>query len=140
MSILLVKFSNKKEILKRLAEGLNSITNKKMKVQKESLIMELETFDDFRKLVLNKLDVIAAIYNLRPKSIYDLAKKIGYEQPKIQKDCTDLYNLGVIDIVEEKSNGRTVKRPIVEFDKIVFEGSEMVIYLNEETKKTKKVA
>ena len=74
---------------------------------------------DFNKFVKN-ISVLMAILNSNPHSIYQLAKIVDRDLANIKKIVAFFEEIGAIHIKEEKVSGRTVKRPVVDYDRVEF--------------------
>lgn len=74
---------------------------------------------DFNKFLKN-ISILMLIQSLKPKSIYELAKMAGIDQSNLNKIILFFEEIGALKIKVRKVNGRTVKTPIVEYDKIEF--------------------
>jgi len=81
--------------------------------------ISFETKKDFNKFVKN-MYILMAILNYKPHSIYQLAKIIDRDLSNIKKVVAFFEDVGAIKIKEEKVSGRTVKRPVVDYDKVEF--------------------
>jgi len=74
---------------------------------------------DFQKFIRN-IDVLMAILNLKPHSIYELAKLLDRDQSNINKVILFFESFGVVRIQATKIDNRMLKRPIVDYQKIEF--------------------
>jgi len=74
-------------------------------------------FDRFAK----NLGILAAILNHKPKSIYELAKILDMDVSNLNKLITFFEGVGAITIKTSQESGRSVKRPVVEYDQIEFD-------------------
>ena len=75
---------------------------------------------DFNKFIKN-LDIVMAILNLKPKSIYELAKLLKRDQSNVNKVILFFESYGVVKIKKVKVNNKILKRPIVGYQKIEFD-------------------
>ena len=75
---------------------------------------------DFEKFVKN-IDILISIQNLKPSSIYELAKMLGKNQSNLNKLISFFEFYGIVKIQEETINNRKVKRPIVDYKRIEFD-------------------
>jgi len=72
-----------------------------------------------RQLLSNeKARVLHAIKHSKPKSIYDLAKKLGRNFKSVNDDLKLLERFGFIDFIEEKTKNRICHRPEIVVDTI----------------------
>ncbi len=74
---------------------------------------------DFAKFIRN-IDILMTIKSLNPNSVYELAKILGKDQSNINKIITFFEMWGIVKIKKSKLNNRTVKKPIVNYQKIEF--------------------
>ena len=81
--------------------------------------ISFETKKDFNRFVKN-MYILMAILNHKPHSIYQLAKIIDRDLSNIKKVVTFFEEVGAVKIKEEKVSGRTVKKPVVDYDKVEF--------------------
>ncbi|MBT4792209.1 MAG: hypothetical protein HON90_11610 [Halobacteriovoraceae bacterium] len=82
--------------------------------------ISFEKKKDFERFVKN-LSLLMAILNHKPHSIYQLAKLADKDLSNTKKIVTFFEDIGAISIVEEKIGGRTVKKPVVDYDKVEFD-------------------
>ena len=61
------------------------------------------------------------IQSLIPTSIYEPAKLLGKDQSNINKTIASFQAYGIVKVKESKKNNRTVKNPIVDYQKIEFD-------------------
>ena len=64
--------------------------------------------------------LLMAILNFKPHSIYQLAKITEKDLANVKKVVAFFEDVGAVKIKEEKVNGRSVKKPIVEYDRVEF--------------------
>lgn len=74
---------------------------------------------DFDRFVLN-LSVLKYILLFKPKSVYELAKITQMDVSNLNKVILFLEEVGALRVETTKVSGRTVKRPVVEYDTIQF--------------------
>jgi predicted transcriptional regulator len=67
-----------------------------------------------------KYILLAAIKNLKPSSIYKLAKLVGRDFANVKKDCETLEAAGFI-VLEENDDNRGTKTPKLSFDYVAIE-------------------
>ncbi len=73
-----------------------------------------------RQLLSNeKARILDAIKNENPKSIYELAKKLGRSFKSVNDDLKLLERFGFIELTEEKTKLRVRHRPEVVVDNIL---------------------
>jgi len=72
-----------------------------------------------RQLLSNeKARILHVIKNQKPRSIYELSKKLGRGFKSVNDDIKLLKRLGFIELVEEKTKNRTRFRPKIILDTI----------------------
>ncbi|MCK5609184.1 hypothetical protein KAR91_45340 [Candidatus Pacearchaeota archaeon] len=69
-------------------------------------------------LTKEKSRMLHAIKVERPKSIYDLAKKLGRGFKSVNDDVKLLHRFGFVDLVKETDNNRVRYRPEIVVDTI----------------------
>ncbi len=73
-----------------------------------------------RQILSNeKARILHVIKNEKPKSIYNLAKKLGRSFKAVNDDVKLLERFGFIELLEEKTKERIRHRPVIVVDKIV---------------------
>ena len=73
----------------------------------------------FERFVRN-ISVLISIQQMKPKSVYELAKMLDKDQSSLNKLIIFFEDIGVIKIQESTVRGRAVKTPKVEYDTIEF--------------------
>jgi predicted transcriptional regulator len=94
---------------------------KKARIEKQTPHYEI-SFDnrkDFDRFVRN-IHILSNIITFKPKSVYELAKLSGVDVSNLNKIILFFEEIGAIHIREEKVKGRTVRTPIVDYDRIEF--------------------
>ena len=72
-----------------------------------------------RQLLSNeKARILHTIKTQKPKSIYDLAKKLNRGFKSVNDDLKLLERFGFIELIEEKTKGRTRHKPEIIVDTI----------------------
>lgn len=70
-----------------------------------------------RQLLNNeKARILHVIKQEKPKSIYELAKKLGRGFKTVKDDLNLLERFGFIDFIEEKTKERKRLRPVISVD------------------------
>ena len=75
---------------------------------------------DFNKFVKN-MTILLWIRQLKPKSVYDLARLLEKDPSNVAKLVQFFEEYGVIKLKSSKKGKATVKIPIVEYEKIEFD-------------------
>ena len=74
---------------------------------------------DFNRFVRN-IPILSAIIVYKPHSIYELAKLTKLDVSNLNKTIQFFEEIGVIKVKTKEVEGRTVKRPHVEYDEVTF--------------------
>ncbi len=74
---------------------------------------------DFNKFVRN-IPVLSAIIVFKPRSVYELAKLTNTDVSNLNKVIQFFEEIGVIKVKTSKVDGRTVKKPHVEYEEVTF--------------------
>jgi predicted transcriptional regulator len=111
--------------LKSPSNSLESFKNalkasRKTKTSSTHYEIAFENKKDFARFIKN-IDVLMTIKSLKPTSIYELAKLIGKDQSNINKTISFFEAYGIIRVEESQKDNRTVKKPVVDYQKIEFD-------------------
>lgn len=83
------------------------------------------SFEAFRNFfTTHKLELLSAIANWGPSSIYELAKLVGRDLASVQRECKVLEGTGFIKFVDAKHGNRRSKQP-----KLSFNYSRIVVFV-----------
>ncbi len=105
-----------REITIRESKGVFSLLKKSGVSKKE---YDFEGISALRQLLSNeKARILHAIKQQKPRSIYDLAKKLDRGFKSVNDDVKLLERFGFIDLIEEKTKNRTRLRPEIIVDTI----------------------
>lgn len=118
MKKLIISMKSNKDIFSDFKKVAKKIKSKKSKKSGHYEI-SFESDKDFNHFVKN-ISILKTILNLKPHSVYQLAKLEKRDLSNIKKIVIFFEELGAIQIREEVVSGRKVKRPIVNYDKIEF--------------------
>lgn len=92
------------------------------KAQDEKDVMYFNDLNSmYRFLTPVRAEILGVIKNQNPSSIYDLALKLGKDQGYISKEVKLLKELGIIELISEKHDGRERLVPVLKFDRVVFD-------------------
>lgn len=101
-----------REITLTESQGAFSIL-KKFGVSKEEEI-DFSGISSLRQLLSNeKARILHTIKYEKPKSIYELAKKLDRSFKSISEDVKLLERFGFVELVEEKTKNRKRHRPVI---------------------------
>ena len=111
--------------IKTTSEALDEVKSrlkKSKKTKKTTPHYEISFTDmkQFKKFISN-IDILTSIQALKPKSIYELATILNKDVGNINRLISFFEDIGVITVIENKVNGRNVKTPVVDYEKIEFD-------------------
>ncbi len=118
MKKLVVSLKSSSEALNDFKKALKSARKKKKNLEHYEIAFDNKK--DFSKFLKN-IDVLMTIQALKPNSIYELAKIMQKDQSNINKIISFFESYGIVKIKESKLNNRTIKTPIVSYNKIEFD-------------------
>lgn len=118
MKTLVVSIKHSGEILKDFEKALKKARLGKLK--KNHFEISFDNRKDFEKFLKN-ISILSTIIVLKPKSVYELAKIRGMDVSNLNKVILFFEEVGALKIKTSKVNGRSVKQPIVEYQKIEFD-------------------
>ena len=118
MKKLIVSLKSPTESLEDFKKALSSA--RKGKLQGDHYQIAFDNKKDFSKFIKN-IDLLMTIQSLKPSSVYELAKILGKDQSNINKTISFFESDGIVKIKESKRNNRTVKKPVVDYQKIEFD-------------------
>lgn len=101
--------------------------------------LNFDSFESFKRFMSqNKLQILMAISQLKPESIYQLEKRLNRKYPHVLKDCRQLESFGFIELVEsEGAKKQLCPKLIFDFDIIKVNSSlEEVFSISERSKRT----
>ncbi len=102
----------------KLAKGMN-------KRAENTLIFDsVKTFNNV--MSVNKIQILRAISQLRPESIYQLATILAREPQHVLKDCRQLESYKFIKL-EKTNSGRNSIRPVLIYDYDVIKTDSPII-------------
>jgi predicted transcriptional regulator len=95
------------------------------KRQRETLVFDsVKTFNTL--ITVNKIQILRAISQLKPESVYQLALLLGREAQHVLKDCRQLESLKFIKL-ERTNSGRNALKPLLTFDYDVIKAESPII-------------
>jgi predicted transcriptional regulator len=89
-------------------------------IQKKNEIIFLNFESAFKVFSKNKMQILQAIAQEKPRSIYELAKFLEKDFKSVHTDVKYLVGVGLIEL-KESNDARSALRPIVKFSGIEFE-------------------
>ena len=106
-----------REITIEESKGAFSIFKKSKTTKKD---YDFEGISALRQLLSNeKARILHVIKNQNPKSIYELAKKLGRGFKSVNDDIKLLERFGFIELTEEKTKNRIRHKPEIVVDTII---------------------
>lgn len=93
---------------------------RKGQLKEDHFELSFDNKKDFDRFVKN-IGILSAILVHKPKSVYELANIIKMDISNLNKIIIFFEDLGAIKIKTETISGRTVKKPVVEYDHIEFD-------------------
>ena len=103
-----------REITTRESKGAFSILKKPGSSKKD---YDFEGLSALRQLLSNeKARILNTIKTKKPRSIYDLAKKLGRGFKSVNDDVKLLERFGFIELISEKTKNRTRHKPVIVVD------------------------
>lgn len=118
MKTLTVSIKSSHEVLQNFSRAFKAISQKKMKGTHYEI--SFDNKKDFDRFVKN-IGILSLISKLKPNSVYELAKLADMDVSNLNKIILFFEEAGVIKVIRTKVAGRTVAKPVVEYDKIEFD-------------------
>jgi predicted transcriptional regulator len=117
MRKLIVSVKTAGEALDDFVRVCRSVQERKVRgTHRELAFDDRKSFDRF----VSNLLILSQIAALKPKSVYELAKATGTDISNLNKVIIFLAEVGVIRVRKSLANGRLIKTPIVDYDRIEF--------------------
>jgi predicted transcriptional regulator len=117
MKQLVISVKSSGEVLKDFKKALKRAGRKQIKEPHYEISFDNQK--DFERFVKN-IPILSAIIEFKPKSVYELAKMTDTDVSNLNKIILFLEEMGAIRLKDATINGRSVKTPIVEYEKIEF--------------------
>ncbi|MGE4231723.1 MAG: hypothetical protein AB7F43_00180 [Bacteriovoracia bacterium] len=118
MKTLVVSIKSSGEVMKDFEKALKKARAGRMK--KPHFEISFDNRKDFEKFVRH-ISILSTILALKPRSVYELAKLSDMDVSNLNKIILFFEEVGAIRLKTAKINGRTVKQPVVEYQKIEFD-------------------
>ena len=114
-----IKIGGLKSALREAAEVMKKIKRGEKVIPKSSI--GFESIDGLRKVLTPKrLEMLKAIKEKSPSSVYELAKLLGRDLKSVNTDLHVLEEYWLVSLVKSKE-GRAKVKPQVSFDKLNIE-------------------
>jgi len=117
MKSLIVSLKTSTEALDDFKKALKSA--RKGKLKGDHFEVSFDNKKDFERFVKN-IHLLSMIITYKPRSVYELAKLSNIDVSNLNKIILFFEEFGVLKLKEMKVDGRNVKKPIVEYNKIEF--------------------
>lgn len=92
-----------------------ALTKKKKLVQRKNQIF-FDSIESYRKfMTIQKIEILTAIAQQRPSSIYELAKLLDRNFAAVFRDCINLKSVGFIKLTDN-DDAKNSKTPLLKFD------------------------
>jgi len=118
MKTLVVSIKNSGEVLKDFEKAFKKARAGRLK--KPQFEVSFDNRKDFERFVRH-VSILSTILALKPKSVYELAKLSGMDVSNLNKIILFFEEIGAVRLKTSKVNGRIVKQPIVDYQKIEFD-------------------
>ena len=115
--------------------------NSNLSEKKETIIFDhIDSFQSF--MTLNKRNILSAISNYKPASVYELAKILNRKPQHVLTECRSLESHGFIQLIPEELNRKTLRPKLLfNYDIIMIEESHsMPIIISQRSKKLLELA
>lgn len=117
MKKLIISIKTTSQALDEVKARLNKAKKKKTTPHYEIAFTDMKQFKKF----IGNIDLLTSIQSFKPQSIYELASILQRDVGNINRLINFFEDIGVITVTEKKVNGRNVKTPIVDYEKIEFD-------------------
>lgn len=118
MKTLVVSLKSSSSVLKDFEKALKKAHAGKLK--RPHFEISFDNRKDFERFVRH-ISILSTILALKPKSVYELAKLSDMDVSNLNKIILFFEEVGAVRLKTSKVNGRTVKQPVVEYQKIEFD-------------------
>ncbi len=118
MKRLIISFKTSNEALEDFRKAFANA--KKGKKAEPHYEISFDNKKDFEKFVKN-ISILSYIIAFKPKSIYELAKIAHMDVSNLNKVILFFEEVGALTLKESKVSGRTVRTPVVGYDKVEFD-------------------
>ncbi|ATH06752.1 hypothetical protein BIY24_01990 [Halobacteriovorax marinus] len=123
LKALYINFQSEEQILEEINFAL--LNGKELKHKSDELLFDsLNTFN--KALGQNRLSILIAISQLKPKSINELAQLTNREYPHVLNDCRKLEALGFINLVDDNNSQRKTLRPELTFNYDIIQVNSLI--------------
>ena len=117
MKQLIISVKSSSEVLKDFKKALKRASGKGF--AEPHYEISFDNRKDFERFVKN-IPILSAIIEFKPKSVYELAKYTEMDVSNLNKIILFFEEMGAIRLKSATINGRQVKTPVVDYEKIEF--------------------
>ncbi|MGK5088991.1 hypothetical protein WDW86_15650 [Bdellovibrionota bacterium FG-2] len=118
MKTLVISMKSSNEVLKDFKRALTRA--RAGRIKKPYSEISFDNKKDFERFIRH-ISILSVILAIKPKSVYELAKFSQMDVSNMNKIILFFEEMGAIRMKAAKVNGRNVKQPIVEYDRIEFD-------------------
>lgn len=118
MKTLVVSIKSSSEVLADFEKALKKA--RAGRIKKPHYEISFDNRKDFERFVRH-ISILSMILALKPRSIYELAKLSCMDISNMNKIILFFEEVGAVRLKVTKVNGRTVKQPLVDYNKIEFD-------------------
>lgn len=115
---LVVSIKSSGEVLKDFEKAFKKARSGRLK--KPHYEISFDNRKSFERFIRH-ISLLTTIFALKPRSIYELAKLSHMDVSNLNKIILFFEEVGAVRIKITKIKGRTVKQPVVEYQKIEFD-------------------
>ncbi len=119
-----IVFQESKDFFADIDRALKSGKNLNTRAENVLKFDSVKTFNNI--MTVNKIQILRAISQLGPESVYQLAMMLNREPQHVLKDCRQLVAYKFIKL-EETDSGRSSLRPVLAFDYDVIKTDSPII-------------
>lgn len=113
---MIIEFFKTEELAKHIISGIKTAIETGVPYIQPKNLIKFDSVESFRGfMTIQKLEILLMISNVKPKSIYELAKLLDRSLGAVQKDCDMLARLRFIKLKKQKT-GRGSITPMLAFD------------------------
>jgi len=111
-----VKFESWEDFKNRSRKELKEVVQSRKKFIQPSDVLMFSSVAVYQRLMSEqKYMILAAIHNLKPASVYQLAKLVDRDFANVKKDCDSLTGAGFV-VLEDTGDNRNTKTPRLRFN------------------------
>lgn len=124
LKFLNIVFKESKDFFADIDQAIKSGKGLNTRTEKVLTFDSVKTFNNV--ITVNKIQILRAISQLRPESVYQLAMLLNREPHHVLKDCRQLEAYKFINL-EATDSGRSSLRPVLTFNYDVIKTDSSII-------------